>query len=134
MKRLAILLILVAAAACGDDPLDPSQLAGGRFDLAAVGGEDLPAFVYDFLGDDVYADHGDISFSTTGFTRSLVTCIDTGAAESPCGTVTTVGSWTRDGDNVTLTPTLSGPDLEMAVDGPTLRYEYRDRLYEWERR
>lgn len=135
MRRIA--LMFVAITACAETPTAPSGLAGSRFELANVSGEELPAFVYDFLGDDVTAASGELSFSATGFERYVVTCIDTGTPEPPCSTVVTVGTWTQTGDTIKLTRTLDPKGQEeplAAVNGSTLTYKYRDRLYEWVRR
>jgi hypothetical protein len=102
--RLFAMLTLAFAAACGDDdPTGPVGSVPGTYELISVNGDtppttllQTPELKWEILG-------GDLSFATNGRYTATHDFRDTVAGEEPFEyTDICVGSWTRNGNSVTI--------------------------------
>ncbi len=125
VRAIAVLWVSLAIVGCGDDGVGPENSFTGRYDLISVNGESVP-YVMAQVGNHALEMtagflqlNNDETFSTAGTFRETVG-----------GSVSTYhqpasGSWTRTGDQVSLTysngsvdtAVVSGNQLTVTSDG-----------------
>jgi hypothetical protein len=125
MRRLSIVALLFLLTACGGT--DPDSEAVGDWDLTSVNGDALPASL------ELAVIHsGTLSLrSDLTFVRTQVLSLH--GAGKPTFTTELTGTYTVDGNTVTLTATPSLVD-EGTINGRSLTVESAGRTYRHERR